>query len=235
MVNTSARRVRYLMVGSAYDGAMIGDAEDERRALVLASASPRRRALLEMIGVEVRVLPADIDETPRPGERAEVLVERLARAKVTAIIEREQLHPESVVVGADTEVALDGVSLGKPVDAAAASRMLESIQGRSHEVITGLAVAVDGRIESAIERTIVWLAPLDDAAIARYVATGEPMGKAGAYAIQGQASLFVERIEGSHDNVVGLPLHALSRLLLTAGGSLGDHQVLVPRAVMRPT
>jgi septum formation protein len=117
------------------------------------------------------------------------------------------------VIGADTAVVVDGATLGKPIDAADAARMLRLIAGRTHEVLTGVAVACAGRVRSSVTRTRVWIDALDDADIASYVATGEPMDKAGAYAIQGRASRFIPRIEGSYDNVVGLPLAGLLQLL----------------------
>ena len=189
--------------------------------LILASASPRRRSLLSGIGLEAEVRPADIDETPVPGESPEALVRRLAAEKT-----RVGARPGEVVLAADTVVAVDGEILGKPVDDGEAKAMLRRLAERSHAVSTGVAVLdVDrDRQLSGVETTVVWIGPLSDTEIEWYVGTGEPDDKAGAYAIQGLGSLFVERIDGNYSNVVGLPIPLTYRLLRRAG-----FDVLPPR------
>ncbi len=182
--------------------------------LVLASASPRRRELLAAAGFEVDVDPADVDETQRPGEAPADYVERIARAKVSAVARR---HPSRTVVAADTAVLVDGVVFGKPADQADAARMLRQLAGRSHEVWTGVAVAREDRIRYSLERTTVWMLPLSEEEVSWYVESGEPLDKAGAYAIQGLASRFIPRIEGSWSNVVGLPVATVLQLLGSAG------------------
>lgn len=184
--------------------------------VVLASGSPRRRELLLAAGIEHEVVPADIDESRLEGESAPAYVERLARRKAAVVAER---HPvPALVVGADTVVAIDGEILGKPKDRADAVRMLGRLSGRSHEVMTGIAVAVGGGdLASAVARTMVWFARLPEEEIARYVAAGESDDKAGAYAIQGRASRFIPRIDGSYTNVVGLPIAVLMPMLVRAG------------------
>jgi septum formation protein len=175
--------------------------------LVLASASPRRHQLLGSFGWPFEVRPADIDETPVPGEPARTYVERLAADKASAVA-----RPGELVIGADTIVELDGELLGKPGDAAEAITMLRRLGGRTHRVHTGVAVVLDGRLVSATETTEVQLAALDDALIEWYVTTGEPFGKAGAYAAQGAGGIFVTFITGSISNVIGLPLWVVLRL-----------------------
>ena len=180
--------------------------------LTLASGSPRRRDLLREAGIELVVRTADVDETPRPGEAAGDLVRRLSRAKAEAV------GGEGLVVAADTVVVRDGVILGKPGDAAEARAMLASLAGRSHSVITGFAVLAGERsIVDAVETEVVFR-PLDPGLIAEYVATGEPMDKAGAYGIQGLAGRFVQRIAGSYSNVVGLPLVEVLDAIAELGG-----------------
>jgi septum formation protein len=183
------------------------------RRLVLASASPRRRELLERLGLCVEIRPTSIDETPRRGEPPAALVQRLAVAKARAAARQGEL-----VLGADTIVVLDGAILGKPEGEAQARAMLRRLSGRAHEVLTGVAVAApDGGIRSLVESSLVRFAVLSEREIAWYVASGEPFDKAGGYAVQGLAALFVERIEGNFSNVVGLPLPATCRLLREAG------------------
>ncbi|HEY8339543.1 MAG TPA: Maf family protein [Egibacteraceae bacterium] len=178
--------------------------------LVLASASPRRLALLRGAGLEPLVRVADIDERAAPGEDARDYVLRLARAKARAAARGSH----EVVVGADTAVVVDGEPLGKPRDAAHAAALLARLSGRRHLVITGVAVSCgDGELRDLVVSTTVEMVALTPAAIAAYVATGEPFGKAGAYAIQGRAAAFVTRIEGSYTNVVGLPLTETLTLL----------------------
>ncbi|HXY32289.1 MAG TPA: Maf family protein [Gemmatimonadaceae bacterium] len=178
--------------------------------VVLASSSPRRRELLSMIGIAHTVVPAGIDESLLLGESPPAHAERLARAKAEVVAAR---NPSSVVIGADTIVVVDGEVLGKPVDAAEAVRTLRRLSGRVHTVHTAVAVAVNARTESAIESVAVEFRTLDDEEIADYVATGEPMDKAGAYGIQGFGATIVRRIEGDYFAVMGLSLTLLVSLL----------------------
>ncbi|MGI4854231.1 MAG: Maf family protein [Janthinobacterium lividum] len=184
------------------------------RPLILASASPRRRELLAQIGLDFTVVTADIDETPLPGEVHTVYTLRLAEAKARAVL---LLHPEAIVIGADTTVAVDGELLGKPCDAADAERMLRLLSGRGHQVTTAIAVLTQDQTLTAAETTDVLFSEMTNADITAYVATGEPMDKAGAYAIQGQAAQWIPRIEGDYSNVVGLPLARLAVLLRQLG------------------
>ena len=185
-----------------------------RPRLVLASGSPRRRETLTCLGFEFTVRPVDIDESRRAGENALDYVRRLAEEKA-----RGDAREGEIILAADTIVVLDGELLGKPKDAEDATAMLGRLSGRDHEVSTGVAVFdVDhDRLEIAVETTVVRFTSLDPAEIAWYVASGEPMDKAGAYAIQGLASLFVESIEGNYANVVGLPVPVVYRMLLGTG------------------
>ena len=172
--------------------------------LVLASASPRRAELLQAAGIPFDVVPADVDEQQHAGEDAGTYVQRLAAAKAAHVA---GTHPGRAVLGADTTVVVDGDVLGKPRDAAEAVAMLKRLSGRSHLVLTGVClIGADGRTETSIASTTVEFRPVTAAEIERYVASGEPMDKAGAYAIQGGAGGFVTRIEGDYDNVVGLPV-----------------------------
>jgi septum formation protein len=179
--------------------------------LVLASASPRRRALLEQLGIPLRIDPAHLDENVRPGEPAERYVVRLAREKAESVHAR---HPGDTVLAADTSVVLDGAVLGKPADAAEALEMLQALSGRRHQVMTAVAVAGKG---DRLVTAAVTFAPASEAALRWYVSTGEPMDKAGAYAVQGIGGFLVERIEGSHSAVVGLPLVETVALLRESG------------------
>jgi septum formation protein len=178
--------------------------------LVLASASPRRQELLRNAGIPFEVQPADIAENPRPGEAAKECAERLAREKALAIARQ---RPHDCVLGADTVVVVDGQLLGKPSNAADAARMLRLLSGRQHQVITGVCLVVGGRPVVASETTLVTVSEITDKEIADYVASGEPMDKAGAYAIQGIASRWIPRIEGDYSNVVGLPVALVWRML----------------------
>jgi septum formation protein len=194
--------------------------------LVLASASPRRSELLTQAGYSFTVQPAHIPEDPRPGEDPIAYVVRLAREKAEAVF-RETGNSEQgtvnsgsgelVVLGADTTVTVDGQILGKPEDAVDAARMLRMLAGRTHLVMTGVAVVTATRTEVAAEVTAVRFLSLSDAEIAEYIATGEPMDKAGAYAIQGRAAKWIPRIDGDYFNVVGLPLALVSTMLEAAG------------------
>jgi septum formation protein len=183
--------------------------------LVLASASPRRRELLRQIGVKFRVVPADVDETVRPGERPAEYVVRLARAKALEVLRREgQGLP---VLGSDTSVILDGDILCKPLDRADAERMLGLLSGRTHEVYSAVALALSP--EQVLERlnvTRVTFAELEPAWIRAYCASGDPMDKAGAYGVQGRAAEKISNIEGSFYGVMGLPLFETSQLLEAA-------------------
>lgn len=172
-----------------------------------------------MAGIPFDIDPADVDETPRTAESADAYAQRIARDKALAVAPR---HPSRIVLAADTTVVLDGQIYGKPADRADAARMLRALSGRSHEVLTAVAVAhpaVDGRpreIAEHLERTTVTFDSMTPAEIDWYVASGEADGKAGAYAIQGLAARFIPRIEGSYSNVVGLPVAAVHRMLRKA-------------------
>ena len=193
--------------------------------LVLASGSPRRRALLGELGLAFEVRPADVDEAPEPGEPAADLVRRLAVAKAEAALAAASERP-IVVLAADTIVSVDGEVLGKPVDEADAARMLRLLSGSRHQVLTGVAVATShgtaASLSVEVEVTQVHMGPWTEEQIAAYVASGEPMDKAGSYAIQEVGDRFVTRIEGSFDNVVGLPMARTRRMLLEAGVMLPD-------------
>jgi septum formation protein len=177
--------------------------------VILASASPRRHELLALIGITHEVQPADVDESMRPGEHHAAYAERLAREKAAAIAARA---PDAVVIAADTIVVLGGVVLGKPANAADAARMLAMLRGCSHTVQTAVAVAHRGTLASGVETVSVTFRDLDDAEIAAYVATGEPLDKAGAYGIQGYGATIVERVDGDYFSVMGLGLRRLVAL-----------------------
>lgn len=178
--------------------------------LILASASPRRQELLNKMGLAFRVQPADVDETcaGTPDERVAILAERKARGVMAA-------GARGVIVASDTLVALDGRALGKPKDEADAVAMLRALSGRGHDVFTGVCLldAESGRCEGIVERTGIHFVPLTEEEIRAYVSTGEPMDKAGAYAIQGGARPFIDRIDGSFDNVMGFPTEAFAEML----------------------
>jgi septum formation protein len=201
--------------------------------IVLASASPRRQELLSNAGIPFTVQPAEIDETPLAGEAARDCAERLAREKALAVF---QNRPQEWVLGADTIVVVDDVILGKPRDADDAARMLRLLSGRTHAVITGVCLVgpvassqfpvgpaascqlpVASKTETASETTLVTMSELSDKEIRGYIATGEPMDKAGAYAIQGIASRWIPRIEGDYSNVVGLPVALVYAMLRGRG------------------
>jgi septum formation protein len=200
--------------------------------LVLASASPRRRQLLTQAGFAFEVRPAHVPEDPRPGEDPIAYVTRLAREKAQVVFDAIVAGAASnaanaasgaidsellAVLGADTTVTLDGQILGKPEDAADAARILRMLSGRSHRVITGVALVTDEAVEVAAEVTAVQFLTLSDEEIAAYVATGEPMDKAGAYGIQGLAARWIPRVEGCYFNVMGLPLALVTTLLESRG------------------
>jgi septum formation protein len=200
--------------------------------LVLASASPRRQELLRNVGISFVVQVADVDETPLPGEGARDCAERLAREKALKVW---RARPQDVVLGADTVVVVDGTILGKPADGDDAARMLRMLSGREHRVITGVCLVravVSGQgssskvkapareeLKNASETTVVTMSEISEREIRDYVATGEPMDKAGAYAIQGIASRWIPRIEGDYGNVVGLPVALVYRMLRKDGSA----------------
>lgn len=185
--------------------------------LFLASKSPRRRQLLEQLGYRFGVLDVDIPEVPTAGEAALDYSRRVARGKAGAGLMQAVATPNAVVLAADTEVVLDGAIFGKPEDDAHALDMLRRLSGRTHEVVTAVYVVDAGREAEAVSVSEVTFATLGEAEIRAYVASGEPRGKAGAYAIQGRAAAYVARLAGSYSGVVGLPLHDTSRLLAEFG------------------
>ena len=182
--------------------------------VILASQSPRRRELLSLVGIAHDVRPADIDESYLTGEPPRDHAERLARGKAEVIAARE---PDAVVIGSDTIVVVDGDVLGKPTDENDAVRMLARLAGRSHTVVTAVAVAWRGETRSAVEEVDVTFHPLSRAEIDAYIATREPMDKAGAYGIQGYGATIVARVDGDYFAVMGLPLQRLIRLLDSLG------------------
>ena len=194
--------------------------------LVLASASPRRQELLRAAGIEFIVQPSNVDETLRAGEAPREFAERLAREKASTVW---KVRPQDIILGADTIVVIDDSILGKPLDQNDAIRMLRTLSGREHRVITGVAVAsaqypvssenVQPLIRIACEITTVTMSEISDADIHNYVKTGEPMDKAGAYAIQGIASRWIPQIEGDYSNVVGLPIALVYRMLKELQGT----------------
>lgn len=193
----------------------MGDAMAISPSLVLASASPRRAELLARLGIAAPVRPADLDETPDADESPHTLVARLAVAKAAAVASLDR--PDEVVLAADTEVALGGRCLGKPRGPSAAVAMLTSLAGRTHEVVTGVAVQRGAVRHHTVVTTRVTFRRLTDAEVDWYVATGEPEGKAGGYALQGAAAALIGRIEGSDTNVIGLPLAETVGLLRLVG------------------
>lgn len=209
--------------------------------LILASASPRRQELLRSAGIPFTVQPADVDETPLPRESARDCAERLAREKAVTVWKS---RPRDLVLGADTVVVVGEKILGKPVDAEDAARMLRMLSEKEHQVITGVCLVSQGtrdqgsgisesrprasnerpeigncEVRTASETTLVTMSELSDKEIREYVATGEPMDKAGAYAIQGMASRWIPRIEGDYSNVVGLPVALVFRMLRERQGA----------------
>ena len=182
--------------------------------IVLASSSPRRRQLLDMLHIPFEVEPSGIDEIVGPREVPRDYVLRVAREKAEAVATR---RPGAIVLAADTEVVLDGEVFGKPADAAGAVAMLLRLQGRTHQVLTGVVVVREGRLEHAIDITAVTFRPADRATLTAYVATGEPLDKAGAYAVQGMGGVLIERIEGDVFGVMGLPIRLAVDLLARCG------------------
>ena len=186
--------------------------------MILASASPRRRELLEGLGLKLTICPAKGEEHPESGLSGGETAKRLSCAKCLEVA--AGAGEDDVVIAADTVVCLDDMILGKPADAADAKRMLRALSGRDHRVFTGVTVCRGDRVLSDFEETAVHFRPLTEREIAAYLATGEPMDKAGAYGIQGRASLFVRGIEGDYFNVMGLPLCKLGEMLKEIGISL---------------
>ncbi len=188
--------------------------------LILASASPRRSELLRAAGIsDFMVRIADIDESLRPDESPDAYVLRLSREKAQAVLLPDC---DEIVIGADTTVVIGHEIAGKPVDAADARRMLQALSGQWHEVLTGVSILRGEQSLSELETTRVKFSELSSAEIDWYVATGEPMDKAGAYGIQGHASRFIERIEGNYANVVGLPVQRVYRMLRDLGWEIAD-------------
>jgi septum formation protein len=193
--------------------------------IILASSSPRRAEILRDAGIPFEIRAAEIEEAPLPGEAAQAMVARLAEGKARAVAaqlvaaERSADVGDCILVGADTTVELSGEILGKPRDSRQAREMLARLSGRTHHVLTGIFLLhlPGGATRAAVEKSSVTFAPLSDAEIEAYVASGKPMGKAGAYGIQGAAGRFIPRIEGCYFNIVGLPLAKLYKLL----GELG--------------
>jgi septum formation protein len=186
-------------------------------AIVLASASERRSQLLRQIGVRHRVVGADIDETPFSGEKPLDHVQRLAAGKAQAVVARQGGRPDVPILAADTTVALDDRLFGKPADEAEFLEMLGALAGRTHAVLTAVALWHDGRLRRALDTSFVTFRAIDHEERRRYWASGEPAGKAGGYAIQGLGAVFVERLEGSFSGVMGLPLFETAALLDAAG------------------
>ena len=180
--------------------------------IVLASGSPRRRSLLELLSTDFSCMTPDVDETLKIGETPRAYVSRLAITKASAVD-----APGKIILGADTTVTVDNEVLGKPGDREDATRMLSMLSGRSHDVLTGVAVRCDDVVESCVVSTAVTFAKLSQRDISRYLDTEEPWDKAGAYAIQGRGGVFVLRIEGSYSSVVGLPLVETKALMVNLG------------------
>lgn len=182
-------------------------------SIILASKSPRRQQLLRQLGVTFTVQTADIDETMFPGRKPEAEVARVSAMKARAV----RCAQDDIVISADTIVVVDDTILGKPKDEADAARMLRLLSGRAHTVMTGLSVRRGDEVSTTVVQTSVWFRPLTDGEIARYIATGDPMDKAGAYGVQGLASVFVERLDGDFFSVMGLPVCTLCTMLRDCG------------------
>ncbi|MEC7378086.1 MAG: Maf family protein [Pseudomonadota bacterium] len=189
-------------------------------SIILASASPRRAGLLEQIGLTFSIQPAEVDETPGPDESPEHYVQRLARDKALAV---SASAPDSLVLGSDTTVVLDGRILGKPVDADEARATLARLSGATHQVMTAVALARNGGSQCRLVITEVRFRELSGAEIDAYIATGEPMDKAGSYGIQERGGIFVNELRGSYSSVVGLPLQETAALLEDAGYPVWKH------------
>jgi len=187
--------------------------------IYLASASPRRQELLYQLGLEFQVMPSNIQEVRLPGETPRDYVRRVAADKARAVAEQvwERGLDEQPVLGADTEVVIDGEILGKPRDRSHARRMLAQLAGRSHDVFSALCLLMPNGIQEALSESRVTFAPLMADEIERYVATGEADDKAGGYAIQGRAAGYIRRLEGSYSGVMGLPLYELREAMMRAG------------------
>ncbi len=184
--------------------------------LYLASRSPRRRALLDQIGIDYRVVAVGVEEIPQAGEKAEDFVRRMALEKALAGWASPAVRRRNPVLGADTVVVLDGVLLGKPRDGATAHDQLSRLSGRQHDVLSAVAMVWNTHQAVRLSRSRVWFRHLSPDMIERYCATGEPLDKAGSYAIQGRAALFIRRLEGSYSGVMGLPLFETGELLCAA-------------------
>jgi septum formation protein len=189
--------------------------------LYLASRSPRRAELLRQIGVDFTPLDIDVAEVRAAGESAEDYVRRVAHEKAVAGLARTATQANAMVLAADTEVVLADEVFGKPVDAVAAAHMLRRLSGRRHRVLSGVCCAVANRFRYLLCESSVEFACLDESRIATYVASGEPFGKAGGYAIQGRAAAFVRRLEGSYSGVMGLPLYETMQLIAASGAAGG--------------
>jgi septum formation protein len=186
-------------------------------AIVLASASARRSQLLDQIGVQHACVAADVDESPRPGEAPPAYVSRLAQEKAEAVVRLQGARAERPVLGADTTVVLDGRIYGKPADEAECIAVLGALAGRTHDVLTAIALWHDGRLRQDLSTTRVSFRTMEADECRRYWASGEPAGKAGGYAIQGFGAVFVTRVDGSFSGVMGLPLFETALLLDGAG------------------
>ena len=187
----------------------------EKGMLILASASPRRQELLQQIGCDFRVFVSHVEELSESGVSPEKMATENARRKAEDVASRDTTGLP--VLGADTVVAVDATILGKPKDEEDAARMLRLLSGRRHFVYTGVALVYHGATYTSVVQTAVWMDKMSDEEISAYIATGEPMDKAGAYAVQGIAAKFIPKIEGSFSNVVGLPLHEVKNLARKAG------------------
>ncbi len=188
--------------------------------IYLASKSPRRRELLDQIGVGFEVVSADIDETAYEHESAEEFVLRMAEEKARAGYESVNLDKRLPTLGADTVVVVDGVVFGKPIDQQDSFKMLSKLSGRSHEVYTSVAIAFNGSVISSTNKTLVAFRSLDEAEILAYIETKEPADKAGSYAIQGLAARFITQIDGSYSGVMGLPIFETAELLKEIEGKI---------------
>lgn len=183
--------------------------------IILASKSPRRRELLSLLGLDFRVVTEDIDETVEETLPIIDEIKRLSQNKAKAV--SGKVSPDDLIIAADTVVTLDGRVFGKPKDRAEAERMLKTLSGKTHEVITGVTVLSGGRFETSAEVTKVTFRDLSDNEILAYIDTGDPFDKAGGYALQGVSCVFVSRISGDHFNVYGLPVSMLARMLRSFG------------------